>query len=266
MFLTPKWMLSHLFVLTMLVIMTAAGFWQLDRLDERRASNDEIRAASEAEPALIEDILARIDAGEDVLDQTCGDRRGSLWRRPGLLVANRTFDTQPGFWFVSPVELGDGRIVAVSRGWIPRDVASGEGPQAVTMPVGPVTITGRAFATVGGGRIGTRSPAALRSTAWISTLSPKPSASTWSNAGCRRWTPPGNEAMLPIPVPPPNLNDGPHLSYAFQWFFFTTGTIIAYALILRHRRRDAQIEALRHHRPRRFDPARCSRPRSRRRR
>ena len=62
----------------------------------------------------------------------------------------------------------------------------------------------------------------------------------WVQAADPTW----QRGDVPIPVPPPNLNDGPHLSYAFQWFFFTTGTIIAYALILRHRRRDAQIEAL----------------------
>ena len=40
---------------------------------------------------------------------------------------------------------------------------------------------------------------------------------------------------LPVPVPPPLLDDGPHLSYAFQWFFFSTATVIAYVLILRRR-------------------------------
>ena len=48
MFLTPKWLASHAFVATMLVVMLAAGFWQLDRLDARKASNEEIRTASES--------------------------------------------------------------------------------------------------------------------------------------------------------------------------------------------------------------------------
>ena len=34
-----KWLLSHLFVLTMIVVMVNLGFWQLRRLDERQASN-----------------------------------------------------------------------------------------------------------------------------------------------------------------------------------------------------------------------------------
>ena len=244
MFLTPKWWLSHLFVLTMIVVMTAAGFWQLNRLDERRASNDEIRAASEASPTAIEEVLDRIDGGEDVLDHTAVIVEGEYLDGPGLLVANRTFDTQPGFWFVSPVELADGRVVAVSRGWVPRDVASGEGEQSVVTPAGSTTVVGRAFDSVGGGAVG--DPVA--GTPQVNRMDLDAVADALGVDVVDRWVqavdPSWQRGDVPIPVPPPNLNDGPHLSYAFQWFFFTTSTIIAYALILRHRLRDARIEEL----------------------
>ena len=55
--LTPKWVLSHLFAASMVVLMVGLGFWQLDRLDQRKADNDEIRAASEAPSLPIEDLL-----------------------------------------------------------------------------------------------------------------------------------------------------------------------------------------------------------------
>ena len=57
MFLTPKWLASHAFVVTMLVVMLAAGFWQLDRLDARKASNEEIRTASESRIYLAAPLL-----------------------------------------------------------------------------------------------------------------------------------------------------------------------------------------------------------------
>ena len=115
MFLTPKWMLSHLFVVSMLVIMTAAGFWQLDRLDARQASNEEIRAASEAPAQPVEDLLEQVASGIDVPDQTSVIVEGRFLDDRNLLIAYRTFDTEPGFWFVAPLELDDGRIVLVSR-------------------------------------------------------------------------------------------------------------------------------------------------------
>ena len=45
----------------------------------------------------------------------------------------------------------------------------------------------------------------------------------------------------PVPVPRPSLDEGPHLSYAFQWFFFSFGTVVAYALIIRKRRSEFEI-------------------------
>ena len=45
-------------------------------------------------------------------------------------------------------------------------------------------------------------------------------------------------ASLPVPVPPVSLDDGPHLSYAFQWFFFSAGAVVVYGLILKRRQRE----------------------------
>ena len=55
-----------------------------------------------------------------------------------------------------------------------------------------------------------------------------------------RQAPPLDE--IPVPVPAPSLDEGPHLSYAFQWFFFSTATVVAYALILRTRWREPSRE------------------------
>ena len=237
-------MLSHLFVLSMIVIMTAAGFWQLNRLDERKASNEEIRAASEAPAQPIEDLLDQIDAGVDVPDQTAVIVDGTFLDDRNLLVANRTFDTEPGFWWVSPLELDDGRIVVVSRGWIPRDVASGDSPQPIEQPPVPASVVGRLFESVDGGRIGSE----VNGVPQISRLDLDAVEEALDIDVVDRWVqaidPDWERGVLPIPVPRPTLDEGPHLSYAFQWFFFTTATIVAYALILRRRRREAEIESM----------------------
>ena len=244
MFLTPKWMLSHLFVVSMLVIMTAAGFWQLDRLDERKASNAEIRAASEAPAQPIEDLLEQVASGIDVPDQTSVTVEGRFLDDQNLLIANRTFDTEPGFWWVSPLELDDGRVVIVSRGWIPRDVASGESPQRIEQPSDPAVLSGRFFESVDGGRIGTE----VNGVPQISRLDLDSVEEVLGIDVADRWVqaidPDWERGVLPIPVPRPTLDEGPHLSYAFQWFFFTGSTIVAYTLILRRRRREAAIETV----------------------
>ena len=48
-------------------------------------------------------------------------------------------------------------------------------------------------------------------------------------------TPPGRVPRL---LPAPELTEGPHLSYAIQWFIFSTIAIVGYPLILRRRARE----------------------------
>jgi cytochrome oxidase assembly protein ShyY1 len=48
----------------------------------------------------------------------------------------------------------------------------------------------------------------------------------------------------PAPVDPPALDEGPHFSYAVQWFIFATVAIVGYPLILRRRARELELEAL----------------------
>jgi surfeit locus 1 family protein len=50
-------------------------------------------------------------------------------------------------------------------------------------------------------------------------------------------------ASDPRPVPAPALDEGPHLSYALQWFTFALMTVIIYPLILRRRAREIEREA-----------------------
>ena len=44
---------------------------------------------------------------------------------------------------------------------------------------------------------------------------------------------PNHFADIPIPIPDPDLSEGPHRSYAFQWFTFATIGIVGYVILLR---------------------------------
>jgi cytochrome oxidase assembly protein ShyY1 len=53
--------------------------------------------------------------------------------------------------------------------------------------------------------------------------------------------PPQSELVNPVPLP--DLDEGPHLSYAFQWFIFATIGAVGYVVILRRNARAAQTPA-----------------------
>ena len=57
----------------------------------------------------------------------------------------------------------------------------------------------------------------------------------------------GSEAGLTAllrPLPPPELDAGPHLGYAVQWFSFALVAIVGYTLVLRHQARKGESEQI----------------------
>ena len=55
--LRPKWILSHIFVLALVVAMISAGFWQLRRLDEKRERNERIETRTAQPVVPVEDLM-----------------------------------------------------------------------------------------------------------------------------------------------------------------------------------------------------------------
>lgn len=243
---STRWILSHLFVLAMVVSMINLGFWQIRRLEERQERNSEISAVLETEPQAIETLLALPTLPPD---HTPALVVGRYLDEHSFLVANRTYDTEPGNWLVTPMELTDGTVVVISRGWVPRLWAAGVHEQDLSAPDGEATVLGRAFSSVGGGSIGGDDIAVLTELNRLDLdrvreLTGLAVADLWVQLDEQQSEQqldaqqPGI-VSLPISVPPESLDDGPHLSYAFQWFFFSAGAIVVYGLILRRRHRES---------------------------
>ncbi len=227
----------------MVVTMVNLGFWQIRRLEERRDQNSEIRAALVAEPQEIGTLLVSPTAPPD---HTSTVVSGSYLDEHSFLVANRTFQTEPGNWLVTPLELADGTVVVVSRGWVPRLWAAGVQSDDLSAPAGEVTVTGRIFSSVGGGSIGTDEIAVLTELNRldldrVAELTGLEVADLWVQLA-QQHPPQHADTSLPVPVPQASLDDGPHLSYAFQWFFFSAGAVVVYGLILARRRRESRRE------------------------
>ena len=53
---------------------------------------------------------------------------------------------------------------------------------------------------------------------------------------------PAQIGLLPVAIPPPVLDEGPHLNYAGQWFIFATLTVIVYPLLMRRLARNKGAE------------------------
>ena len=212
--------------------MVNLGFWQLRRLDERRTANEETAAAMAAEPS---DVSWHLDAPQQPRDYSATTATGTYLPESEVLIGNRSSGGLPGSWLATPLKLDDGRVVAVVRGWLSRRALASPEAGVADPPAGTVTVEGLLFASVEGGRVAVIDPDEkpeisrmdLDSFEEVSGLEVQ---HAWIRL--RRQSPPQRQA-LPVPVPDPDLSGGPHLSYAFQWFFFSAGAVVVYSLILR---------------------------------
>lgn len=269
---SPGWIASHLFVVAMVILMVNLGFWQLRRHDERRAANAETAAALARDPVDLASLLTAgylppdytavtaagryVEEAEVLIANRSFEGQAGSWLATPLRLDPASVNSEPNPAEGSPssssgspadgeLDPADGsvsspggspagRVVMVVRGWVPRLHVAGIDQRPADPSPGPVSVTGLAFASVDGGRIGVTDPDEtpeisrpdLDRYREVTGLDPAP---VWIRLRVQK--PPLGE--LPIPVPPPALSDGPHLSYAFQWFFFSAGAAVVYGLILR---------------------------------
>jgi surfeit locus 1 family protein len=241
--LRPLWLLSHLLVVALVVLMISLGFWQLDRLEERRDRNAVIEARSEQPVVPVEDLLGPGSSGAQVDSARFRQvtATGTYDTAATVQVRNRTQDGVAGAWLVTPLDLGGVERVGVIRGFV--GFGAGGEFDDPPPPEGEVTVTGLVV-----------DPEKLDGTA------PRDLAPLLATDGtlpvvvrADESSPPEPEAADPEAgtsgtirlVPGADLSEGPHLGYAVQWFIFATIAIIGYPLVLLNvvRRRATEAES-----------------------
>ena len=238
----PLWILSHLLVIFLVVLFVNLGFWQLRRLDQRKDFNAQVAANAQAAP---EPLPADLSPDEvDALEWRRFVVDGRYRDDSDVLVANRSQDMQPGYWVVTLLEREEGGPpVAVVRGFVLRALVGEGDTESVAARSGPVTVTGYAQGSRSGGRFATSLPEGA--TPEVTRVDLGKLGEEWGTELAPVWLQlsdqdPPPDSSLVTPVPLPDLEDGPHLSYAIQWFIFATIGAVGYVLILR---RNAQASS-----------------------
>jgi surfeit locus 1 family protein len=221
------------------------GFWQLDRLEGRRLRNERLAERMALPP--IE------------LAAPPPDTAGWLYRR--VIVHGRYDDERSvvlparflrgvlGLHVVTPLLLAPGgQAVLVNRGWLPSADGIHVDPAAFLEP-GPVSFEGLVLpffgpeSSLGQPRAGDSSaPSAEQrdfSRVWFTIDEPALRAQFPYLLGRVhiQALPSGDPAAGPQRLPAPSLSEGPHLSYAIQWFSFAAIALIGWAALVRRSRK-----------------------------
>ena len=136
---------------------------------------------------------------------------------------------------VLPPAEADGSTVLVNRGWVPIDVSGP--PVAEAAPTTPTaTIRGVLRISEERGRFGPVDAPTGRlerisrvDVARLESQIESPIYPMWVQLIDQTPEP----GLLPQPRPLPDLGEGPHLSYAVQWFLFAGVVAVGYPILLR---------------------------------
>lgn len=245
----PRWRWLTVAVIVIAVILARLGFWQLDRLEQKRTRNALLAARVALPPLELTGQTLNIDEYEY--------RRvvvaGAYDAGSEVALRNRSRAGLPGVHVLTPLRIAGGEnAVIVDRGWLPVDQAAPEARQAFAVG-GAVRIEGIL-----------RRPQAHTSPLTPADVQPPGGRlDQWLRPDVAKIASQVPYPLLPfyveqlpaenLPAPPyvqPSIvatDEGPHLGYAIQWFSFTATLLIGYAAFVVTRSRQATEKSANQH-------------------
>ena len=242
-FLTLRWIGITLAVLIAVGVMIRLGFWQLDRLSQRRALNARVSAQIDA-PILDLNQGIAVDQLYD-MEYHSVMLVGTFDFSQEVILRNQVHGDQLGYAVITPLKIqGSDYSVLVERGWIPLDQASPAQRSQFDEP-GTVTVKGilrrsQTQPVFAGAVDPTLTPGQTRLDAWnmvnVDRIQQQVNLKLLpvyiQQAPDPSWT-----AMPYRSVSTPDLSDGPHMSYAIQWFLFASVLGVGYPIFVRRKMR-----------------------------
>jgi cytochrome oxidase assembly protein ShyY1 len=227
----PRWIAFHLLVIATIVAMINLGFWQLRRLDERREFNEQVSSRIDLPPAPLDEVVTST-TDPDAVEWRSVEASGTYLPDEQFVVVNRSQSGRPGDLVVTPLVLDDGRILLVERGFVPLDTDSAAAPS------GHVEIVGRLRPSQERRR-GQLSDPAEGDLTQVQRVDIDRMAGQLPGSVVPMYvelvsSTPAETGPFPEPIEVPELDEGPHLSYAVQWFIFTVCVAVGWVLAVRH--------------------------------
>lgn len=246
----PRWIVLLILVPLLVVLFFRLSEWQRERYEGRNDAN-----------AIIERTLAIPAATlSEVLSENHSEQSPAQWRQVHIsgtylvdqevLVRKKPMQGAVGYWVVTPLKLNQAitvggfstdqapitrqtiNTVLVNRGWIPPAPTPNTSPKIPAPPTGDVTITGRVQemqpnealpADLPEGQVLHVNPGEM--------ALPKALTVAPIFVNLQASNPPQQGTITPLPEP--EIDSGPHLSYALQWIAFAIILSVGIVILIR---------------------------------
>jgi surfeit locus 1 family protein len=227
-------MLAHVVVAVLVVLFVTLGFWQLRRLEEKKLSNAVGEARFNDDPVDVAELLTAVGGDVDSLEFRHASATGVFHPEDEVLIRSQVEQGVAGFHVVTPLVGEEGRAILVNRGWVPLGMDRVPVSEALP-PDGVVTVEGWVRLTQEPGAIGPKDPEGGRLVAMNRVNIDRIQDQVPYEVEPVYLSMLGEQSEgQPILVAAPTFDDeGPHLSYAIQWFAFAAIGIIGYFMLIR---------------------------------
>jgi cytochrome oxidase assembly protein ShyY1 len=230
----PRWILVHVSVALLILLMVNLGFWQLNRLDAKKIRNESISAQIQR-PAVDLSTAPTFDALGPEWSKVV--LKGEYSSKDAITIINRSLDGAAGYNSALPFITTNGQVVLVNRGFVPLATSNPPAPSGTLQILGYVRQTQKRSAV---GAIDSSSPDSTEFQRFdLSVIANATDTRLLTNDYVQLIAEnPATKESWPTPVALPTLDEGSHLSYAFQWFFFTATALTGWIYVVRKKLRE----------------------------
>jgi cytochrome oxidase assembly protein ShyY1 len=238
-----RWLALAVFVVALAIAFVNLGFWQLARLDQRRAMNDSVVAHENSPAAGFDQVFGRQITEADTWQRV--RVRGTFDAANQFLVRYRSNAGAAGYEVVTPLHTTTGAWVLVDRGFGVK-AADEDYPSVLPAPpAGEVDILGYVRRDEQGSTdamtpVQPSNTVRLVNSAALGATLPYPVVNGYLSV--LEITPAQDGGLAP--VQPPQLTEGNHFSYAIQWFTFAGMAGVGLVLLIRSDVRAARRAAV----------------------
>jgi len=244
-FLTIRWILTTVLVIAGVGLLIRLGFWQLDRLEWRRAFNT--RATNQLNaPELDLNTSQPVESIYD-MEYRSVTVTGKYDFNQEVLLRNQVWENRLGYHVLTPLRIdGSDWYVLVDRGWIPFEDAAARSKyqEPGSISVQGMLRRGQEKPDFGGVADPTLAPGETRLDAWNVVNLPR--ITEQSNIKLL----PGYIIQAPQPswtalpyrsLPEIEISEGSHQSYAMQWFSFAAILGLGYPFFVRRQLKKQEL-------------------------